>query len=141
MMRRLPPAWVSRFGAVRFPGGRAETAPCDGVCLRDVIRRKADKSPELAVESSKRRPALTATHEAHPSPGEASVESLGPVRLQRFERVRLMSCNRTGPGVRREEDSAGRFHRMRIWPQTAILLQTSFTKIIHISMTYETIIK
>ena len=51
-VRRLPPAWVSRFGAVRFPAGRVETAPFDGGCLRDVIRRKADKSPELAVEPS-----------------------------------------------------------------------------------------
>ena len=70
MMRRLPPAWMSRFGAVRFPAGLAETAPCDGVCLRDVIRRKADKSPELAVEPPEQRPALTATYEANPSPGK-----------------------------------------------------------------------
>ena len=61
---------MSRFGAVRFLAGQAEAAPCDGVCLRDVIRRKADKSPELAVEPPERSPALTATHEAHPPPGK-----------------------------------------------------------------------
>ena len=98
------PGLVSRFGAVRFPAGRAETAPCDGVCLRDVIRRKADKSPELAVEPSKRRPALTATHEAHPSSGGS-----------------LSGVSGTGSKVQYEEDSAGRFHRMRIQGARAIL--------------------
>ena len=63
------PDRVSRFGDVRFPAARAETASRDGVCLKDVMRRQANKSPELAVEPVERSAALTSTHEARPGPG------------------------------------------------------------------------
>ena len=63
------PDRASRSGDVRFPAGRAETAPRDGVCPRNVICRQADKSSELAVEPVQRSPALQSTHEARPGPG------------------------------------------------------------------------
>ena len=53
---------------------------CDGECLRNVIRRQADKSSELAVEPVQRSPALPSTHEARPGPGRGPERTISPVR-------------------------------------------------------------
>ena len=73
------PDRTRRFGDVRSPAGRVEPAPRDGECLRNVIRREADKSSELAVEPVERSPALPSTHEARPGPGRGGW-TLGGVR-------------------------------------------------------------
>ena len=53
---------------------------CDGECLRNVIRRQADKSSELAVEPVQRSPALPSTHEARPGPGRGHERTISPAR-------------------------------------------------------------
>ena len=52
-----------------------------------LIRRKADKSPESAVEPSKRRPALTATYEANPPRGSRAQSSENKAKKRRMTSI------------------------------------------------------